>query len=168
MKDLKAIDYKLLFELMKNSHRSDRQLAKALGVSQPTITRRRSMLEKNYIDGYTVIPKFGKIGFELASFTFLKSKYNQNNGNGKEENVDKLKSWFEKNPNVVLVQDGRGMGWDIITISFHKSFSGYASFMRKQEEELSDLIIESETFHADLKNGNSIKPFHLKYLSEPE
>ena len=168
MKDLKTIDYKLLFELMKNSHRSDRELAKALDVSQPTITRRRSMLEKNYINGYTIIPKFGKIGFEMASFTFLKSNRNHNNGNGKDGNVDKLKSWFEKQPNVVLVQVGRGMGWDIITISFHKSFSAYASFMRKQEEELSDLITESETFHADLRNGNSIKPFHLKYLSEPE
>ena len=60
MKELKQIDYKLLFELMKNSHRSDRQLAKALGVSQPTVTRRRAILEKDYIEGYTVIPKFGK------------------------------------------------------------------------------------------------------------
>lgn len=168
MKDLKTIDYKLLFELMKNSHRSDRQLAKALGVSQPTITRRRSMLEKNYINGYTIIPKFGKIGFEMASFTFLKSNRNHDNGNDKNGNMNKLKSWFEKQPNVVLVQDGRGMGWDIITISFHKSYSSYASFMRKQEEELSNLITESETFHTDLRTGNSIKSFHLKYLSEPE
>ena len=163
MKELKTIDYKLLFELMKNSHRSDRQLAKSLGVSQPTITRRRALLEKNYIDGYTIIPKFGKIGFEMASFTFLKSKPRQETGN-----VDRLKSWYEKQPNVVLVQDGRGMGWDIVSISFHKSFSAYAAFMRNQEEDLSDLIIESETFHVDLHNGESIKPFHLKYLSEPE
>ncbi len=168
MKELKAIDYKLLFELMKNSHRSDRQLAKALNVSQPTVTRRRSMLEKNYIDGYTIIPKFGKIGFEMASFTFLKSKLRQKNGNGENGNMDILKSWYEKQPNVVLAQDGRGMGWDIVSISFHKNFSAYAAFMRKQEEELSDLIIESQTFHADLHNGKSIKPFHLKYLSEPE
>jgi hypothetical protein len=126
------------------------------------------MLEKNYIDGYTIIPKFGKIGFEMASFTFLKSKLGQKNENGKNGNVDKLKTWYKEKPNVVLVQNGRGMGWDIISISFHKNFSAYASFMRKQEEELSDLIIESETFHADLHNGKSIKPFHLKYLSEPE
>ncbi len=65
MKELKPIDYKILFELMKDSHRSDRQLAKALGVSQPTVTRRRAMLEENYIEGYTVIPKFGQIGFEI-------------------------------------------------------------------------------------------------------
>ena len=60
------------------------------------------------------------------------------------------------------------MGWDIVSISFHKNFSAYAAFMRNQEEELSDLIIESETFHVDLHNGESIKPFHLKYLSEQE
>jgi DNA-binding Lrp family transcriptional regulator len=74
MKELKPIDYKLLFELMKDSHRSDRQIAKALGVSQPTVTRRRGLLEKNYIEGYTIIPKFGQIGFEIAALTFLKSK----------------------------------------------------------------------------------------------
>ena len=74
MKDLKPIDYKILFELMKDSHRSDRQLAKALGVSQPTVTRRRAMLEENFIDGYTVIPKFGQIGYQIAAITFLKSK----------------------------------------------------------------------------------------------
>ena len=72
MKELKPIDYKILFELMKDSHRSDRQLAKSLGVSQPTVTRRRAMLEENFIEGYTVIPKFGQIGFEIAAFTFLK------------------------------------------------------------------------------------------------
>ena len=66
MKELKPLDYQLLFELMKDSHRSDRQLAKALGISQPTVTRRRAMLEDSTIEGYTVIPKFGQIGFEIA------------------------------------------------------------------------------------------------------
>lgn len=60
------------------------------------------------------------------------------------------------------------MGWEIVCISFHKNFSSFANFMRKQDSELSDPIIESQTFHVDLKQGSSIKPFHLKYLSEPE
>ena len=85
MKELKPIDYKLLFELMKDSHRSDRRLAKALGVSQPTVTRRRATIEENFIDGYTVIPKFGKIGFEIAAFTFLKSKLKQKTGKKKRK-----------------------------------------------------------------------------------
>ena len=33
MDELKSIDYKLLGELLKNSRRSDRELAKALGTS---------------------------------------------------------------------------------------------------------------------------------------
>ena len=168
MKELKPIDYKLLFELMKDSHRSDRQLAKALGVSQPTVTRRRAMLEKNYIEGYTIIPKFGQIGFEIAAFTFMKSKLKQKTGKEKDETLKKLKEWYMNQPNVVLVQDGRGMGWDAICISLHQSFSDFAAFIRAQDSELSEWIIESQTFHADLKPGIAIKPFHLKYLAKPQ
>lgn len=168
MKELKPIDYKLLFELMKDSHRSDRQLAKALGVSQPTVTRRRAMLEKNYIEGYTIIPKFGKIGFELASFTFLKSKLKQQVGQEKEIAMKKLNEWYMNQPNVLVVQDGRGMGWDAVCVSLHKSFADFAKFIRAQDSELSDWIIESQTFHTNLNPGLVIKPFNLKYLAKPE
>ena len=34
----------LLFELLRNSNRSDRDLAKTIGVSQPTVTRTRRKL----------------------------------------------------------------------------------------------------------------------------
>ena len=166
MKELKPIDYKLLFELMKDSHRSDRRLAKALGVSQPTVTRRRATLEENFIVGYTVIPKFGKIGFEIAAFTFLKSKLKQKTGQEKEEGLKKMKDWYMKQPNVVLVLDGRGMGWDAVCLSLHESFSDFAEFIRAHDSELSDWIIESQTFHADLNPGIVIKPFHLKYLAK--
>jgi DNA-binding Lrp family transcriptional regulator len=168
MKELKPIDYKLLFELMKDSHRSDRRLAKALGVSQPTVTRRRAAIEENFIDGYTVIPKFGKIGFEIAAFTFLKSKLKQKTGQEKEEGLKKMKDWYMKQPNVVLVLDGRGMGWDAVCFSFHESFSDFAEFIRAHDSELSDWIIESQTFHADLNPGIVIKPFNLKYLAKPK
>ena len=166
MKELKPIDYKLLFELMKNSHRSDRQLAKSLGVSQPTVTRRRARLEENFIEGYTIIPKFGKMGFELAAFTFLKGKLKQKTGQERDEALKKLNEWYMNQPNVLLVLDGRGMGWDAVCVSLHKSFSDFAEFTRVQDSELSDWIIESQTFHADLNPGIMIKPFHLKYLAK--
>jgi DNA-binding Lrp family transcriptional regulator len=168
MKELKPIDYKLLFELMKDSHRSDRQLAKALGVSQPTVTRRRALLEQNYIEGYTIIPKFGKIGFEIAAFTFLKSKLKQKTGQEKEKALKNLNEWYMKQPNILLVKDGRGMGWDAVCVSLHKNFSDFAEFIKAQDAELSEWIIESQTFNADLKAGTAIKPFHLKYLAKPE
>ncbi|MEM2080920.1 MAG: AsnC family transcriptional regulator [Candidatus Bathyarchaeia archaeon] len=161
MKELKPIDYKLLFELMKDSHRSDRQLAKALGVSQPTVTRRRSMLEKNYIEGYTIIPKFGQIGYELVAFTFLKSKPNQE----ADKTLNKVKEWYMNQPNVILVQSGRGMGWDTICVSLHKTYTDFAEFARAQDAALAEWIIDSQAFIADLKPGVAVKPFHLKYLS---
>ena len=167
MKELKPIDNKLLFELMKDSHRSDRRLAKALGVSQPTVTRRRATLEENFIEGYTIIPKFGKIGFEIAAFTFLKSKLKQKTGQEKEKGLKKMKDWYMKQPNVVLVLDGRGMGWDAVCLSFHETFADFADFIRAHDSELSEWVIESQTFHADLNPGIVIKPFHLKYLAKP-
>lgn len=165
MKELKTIDYKLLFELMKDSHRSDRQIAKALGVSQPTVTRRRAMLEESYIDGYTVLPKFGQIGFEIAALTFMKNKPESKRVEEKEKTNQKMKDWFMKQPNVVLVQEGRGMGWDIVCVSLHDSYSNYADFARMLEANLSDLILESQTFQIDLSPGVLIKPFNLKYLA---
>lgn len=166
MKELKQIDYDLMNELMKDSHRSDRQLAKALGVSQPTVTRRRAMLEKNFIAGYTVIPKFGKIGFGIAAFTLIKSKIKQKTGSEKEEALNKIKNWYNNQSDVVLAAEGRGIGWDIICISLHEKYTDFAEFTRAQDSELSEWIVESQSFLTDLKTGSALKPFHLKYLSK--
>jgi len=168
MKELKPVDYKLLIELMKDSHRSDRKLAKALGVSQPTVTRRRALLERDLIEGYTIIQKFGKLGFEIAAFTFLKSKLKQKTGQEKEKALENLNEWYMNQPNVLLVTEGRGMGWDAVCVSLHKNYSDFAEFIKAQDAELSNWIIESQTFNADLQAGTAIKPFHLKYLSKPE
>ena len=165
MKDLKPIDHQILDELMKDSHRSDRQLAKALGVSQPTVTRRRASLEENYIEGYTIIPKFGKIGYELATLTFIKSKLKNLNGKEKERALKIMKDWYDQQSNVVLVVEGRGLGWDAVCVSLHQNFEDHAMFIRAQDAELAEWIIESQTFTADLKGGITIKPFHFKSLA---
>ena len=63
---------RLLRELLKNSKRSDRELAKVLGVSQPTITRIRHKLEQEgVIRDYTIIPDFKKLGFEIMAIEFV-------------------------------------------------------------------------------------------------
>mgnify|MGYP006271117405 CR=1 FL=1 len=48
-RSLKDVELRIVAELMKNSRRSDRELAKVVGVSQPTVTRTRSRLEKEGI-----------------------------------------------------------------------------------------------------------------------
>ncbi|NWF87116.1 winged helix-turn-helix transcriptional regulator [Candidatus Bathyarchaeota archaeon] len=72
---MKEVELKLISELMKNSRRSDRDLAKAIGVSQPTVTRVRSRLEKEgYVKEYTMIPDFSRLGYEIPALTFINSK----------------------------------------------------------------------------------------------
>ena len=74
MRQLKELDYKILYALMKNAKKSDREIAKALGISQPTVSRRRAFLEKEVIEGYTVIPKWEKLGYKIFAMTFVKIK----------------------------------------------------------------------------------------------
>ena len=74
MKKLNETDKKILAGLMRNSKESDRKLAKRLGISQPTVTRRRAKLEKEVIDSYTLVPKWVNLGFKLLVLTFTKSR----------------------------------------------------------------------------------------------
>ena len=63
----------LLLELLKDPKRSDREIAKTLGVSQPTVTRRRQRLVKEgWIKDFTVIPDFVKMGYEIMAIIFFK------------------------------------------------------------------------------------------------
>jgi len=63
---MKDIELRLIAELMKDSRKSDRELAKVIGVSQPTITRIRTRLEKSgVIREYTIIPDFSQLGYTL-------------------------------------------------------------------------------------------------------
>ena len=70
---MKEIEKKMLSELVRNARRSDRELAKAIGTSQPTATRVRTKLEKEgYVREYTTIPNFSKIGYSILAVNFLK------------------------------------------------------------------------------------------------
>jgi DNA-binding Lrp family transcriptional regulator len=65
---LKDTELKVISELMKNSRRSDRELAKAIGASQPTVSRIIKKLEKEkIIEEYTMIPNFSKLGYKILA-----------------------------------------------------------------------------------------------------
>jgi DNA-binding Lrp family transcriptional regulator len=166
MDELKSIDYKLLGELLKNSRRSDRELAKALGISQPTVTRRRANIEKNFIDGYTAIPKWEKIGFEIVAFTFVRHNIKYAKLEVRQETFREVEEWMMKQPNVVFAIDGQGMGWDGIFVSFHKNYSDFMEFTNKHNSELSKFLIDSQSFISHISPTTIRKPFHLKYLEK--
>ena len=56
------------------------------------------------------------------------------------------------------------MGYDTLCVSLHANYTDYEGFTRTIEEDLSDLLVSSEAFLIDLKQGGAVKPFHLKYL----
>jgi DNA-binding Lrp family transcriptional regulator len=126
---MKHIELRVISELMKNSRRSDRQLAKALGVSQPTVSRIKERLEKEgYISEYTIIPNFNKIGYHLFALTFFSWKQ----GVSTSEMEEAIKRAQEKAPfpsNVVLIERGIGLNHDSFIGSFHEDYSSYTKLM---------------------------------------
>jgi DNA-binding Lrp family transcriptional regulator len=161
MKEEKLV--KLLKELIRNSRRSDRELAKTLKVSQPTVTRNRKLAE-GYVRSYTIVPDFQKIGYEIVAITFAKAKtYDKDEAQTKQE---AQKKWVMQKPNVIFASDGEGLGKDSVILSLHKDYSKYADFMREYTINFAEFISDVQSFIISLKSGKMIKPFDLKYLAE--
>ncbi|MGD0979089.1 MAG: AsnC family transcriptional regulator [Candidatus Bathyarchaeia archaeon] len=161
MKEEKLV--KLLKELIRNSRRSDRELAKTLKVSQPTVTRNRKLAE-SYVRSYTVVPDFQKIGYEIFAITFAKAKtYDKKEV---ETKLEVQKKWVMQHPNVFFASDGEGLGKDAVILSLHKDYSKYADFMREYTINFAEFISDVQSFIVSLKTGMIIKPFDLKYLAE--
>jgi len=158
---LKDIELRILAELMKNSRRSDREIARAIGSSQPTITRTRRKLEKEgYINEFTVIPNFNKIGYHLFALTFFTWKP----GISAKE-MEEARNWAMKQapsvpPNVVLIERGIGLGYDSFMASFHKDYTSYTNLMSevKKTPYLKSSKIESFLVNLDDK-------IHYRYLT---
>jgi DNA-binding Lrp family transcriptional regulator len=156
----------LLKEMLKNSKRSDREIANVMGVSQPTVSRTRSRLDKEgYVKTYTVIPDFGKLGYEILAFTFTKMKSYPSQE--KAGNIVQLaQEWVSNRPNIIFAADGEGLGKDVITISFHRNYSEYADFMRTFAMEWGEIISGFDSFLVSLESGYKMKPLDLKYLAD--
>ena len=66
---MKDTELKVVVELMKNSRRSDRELARAIGMSQPTVTRTRTGLEKRgIIKEYTMVQVMYSLVFSSCPY----------------------------------------------------------------------------------------------------
>jgi len=166
---LKDIDYKILVELMKNSKRSDRQLAKQLGVSQPTVTRRRARLEKEALLEYTAIPDFKKIGFEIMALSFSKWTSKAVAEMLPTEDFTKnVQMFFSKYPNVIFATTGgHGLrGMDSASISIHKDYSDYSRWVNEIRMHWGNYISEFETFIISLKSSQVVRQISFKHFGE--
>ena len=158
----KDLPQQLLRELLKNSKRSDRELAKVLRVSQPTITRhRRKLEEQGLIQDYTIIPDFRKMGFEILALTFVKMRPDLLT----PEIVEEAKKYGEKWPNVILVSSGEGLGMTGVIVSFHKNYTEY-------HHRLNLLRVDWKEFSEDIRSfivslgEEEYKRLSLTYLKD--
>jgi DNA-binding Lrp family transcriptional regulator len=117
---------------MKNGRKSDRELARDVGVSQPTITRTRKRLEhEGIIKEYTIIPDFRKLGFEIAAVTLV--KFGRELSAEEYEELRRYSKDYEKKRSgaILMAMNGMGLGYSRVFIEFYEN---YASYVRAMED----------------------------------
>jgi len=143
------------------------ELAKAIGISQPTVSRVRSRLEKEGLIEYTAVPNLAKLGFEIIAVTLAKRNCQKH----PEYDIQKAKDFAKKNPNAIFGSSGNGLGYDRIGISIHKNYAEYSKFMQELKAEWAD-IMNVGTFLISLKGNDVIQHLSFKgfadYLKKEE
>jgi len=155
--------FRLLLEYLKDSNRSDKQMAKVMGVSEPTIARmKRRLVEDGLVEHFSVIPNFSKIGYEILAFSCVKF-----NPEKLAEIEGKAKEWAQRNHEIIFTSRAEGMGMHAVTISLHKNYAEYDKYLRKNKIEWRGLLEEVHFMLVDLK-GENTKPFSLRSLAEKQ
>jgi DNA-binding Lrp family transcriptional regulator len=162
MRKLKPTDYKLLSELIKNPRLSDRQVARKMGSSQPTITRKRRELEEERLLDYTAIPDLKKLGYEILAFTFGRWNFKDY----PDTRVEEMKKFIEEHPNILFISTGSGLGYDRMGISVHKDYNGYYKTMHDYETGWGKCFEVFSTFIVSLQTDNILRNLTFKYLAE--
>lgn len=154
----------LLHELIKGSRRSDRELAKVLKISQPTITRKRTRLEQEgYIKEYTIIPDLAKMGYEIIAFTFLAF------AEARTELLEQAREWTRRQPNIVFASDGEGLGMNSIIVSVHKNYASFSKLITSLRQDWQPNLKDVQSFILSVNRPElSVKPFSFKYLEKAD
>ncbi len=154
----------LLLEFLKDSKRSDREIAKVLNVSQPTITRMRQRLVKDgVIREFTVVPDFVKLGYEIMAITCVKVKEKM-----VMEMEKKACEYMKSKPSIIFAGGGaQGMGKNGVMISLHESYSDFSNFLTNHMIFWGDAIEDHFSILVSLKE-RIVKPLSLRYLAEKE
>ena len=152
----------MISELVKNSRRSDRELAKALGVSQPTVSRIRVRLEKQGLVDYSAVPNLAKLGFEIIAVTFAQRKFEKH----PEINLKKASDFAQRHPSLIFGAAGHGLGYDRIAISIHRNYSDYSKFLQELRNEWAETMYIKESFIVSVQSKDVIQPLSLRHFAD--
>jgi DNA-binding Lrp family transcriptional regulator len=154
------IAIKILQELLRNSKKSDRELAKVIGVSQATFTRRRRDLERKVIQEYTITPNLYELGFEILAFNFVRIR------EAKADLLEKTRGALAKSSEVIFASGGEGLGMQAVLVSVHKDYTAYSSFITRLRVAAASILVDVQSFLVSLKGDLQAKPFSLKPLAD--
>ncbi len=171
MRKREALDSKeqknleILYSLMVLGGKSDRAIAKILGINNATLSKRKRKLEQEgYIKEYTIIPDFHKIGKEILLFSFSTTTDLIS-----PQQVKEAKELLQKHPEVLCVLDGqdvKGTYW--ITISVHENYENYLNLCNNVKNECLSLphkLPHVETHSFLIATGKQyLKPFSMRNL----
>jgi DNA-binding Lrp family transcriptional regulator len=152
---------RLLLEYLKDSNRSDKQIAKALGISQPTVSKMKSELFKEgLVRQFSAIPNLAKMGYEILAVSFI--KFNMEHVKELEK---RSQEWARRQPEIIFSSRAEGMGFDAVTLSLHKNYAEYKEFIMQNKRFGGHFVTDAQYVIVDLIGGIA-KPFSFKYLAE--
>jgi DNA-binding Lrp family transcriptional regulator len=164
---LKPTEIKLLVELMKDSQRSDRELARVMGFSQPTISRiKKKLVKTGMIKEFTIIRDFARLGYEILAVTLIKRKRLFS-----KEELAAAKKFIEKKQEampleILMFERGVGMNFDGVIIGYHKDYSSFTTFLRLIKE-TGYLDVDTQgTFFVDLNDEIHFFPLSLSRIAQ--
>ncbi|PVX25518.1 MAG: hypothetical protein CW691_04320 [Candidatus Bathyarchaeum sp.] len=157
--------FRLLLEYLKDSNRSDKEIAKVLGVSQPTVSRMKTkLLGSGIVRHFSAIPNPAKMGYDILAFSLV--KFNVENVMKNLPEIEKLaRTWAHSHPEILFDSRAEGMGIDAITISIHKDYASYKEFLAQSKNTWGKFMFDVNFILVDLKAGVN-KPFSFKYLAD--
>ena len=165
-KSMKNIELRLISELMKNSRRSDRELARVLRVSQPTVTRVRTRLEKEgIIKEYTMIPDFVKLGYQIMGVSFGRLDEPQTNGTTAESQKAVAETEQKHAYASLMAVRGNGLGKDAMFITLYKSYSEYVEALQAARQIPHVTIDSLESFLVDLSDKNNYRTMTMAQIA---
>lgn len=166
-KPLKDFELGLISELLKNSRRSDRELSKVLGVSQPTVSRALSKLEKRgFVRNYTIIPDFAKLGYTMLAIIFVRLKEPYS-----EEETEKVRKAVrdrveQSRFGIVMLERGIGLGYDGCIISIYRNYSEYTRHLEAIKTFPFIDTSRIDTFIINLEDTVRYRPLNFEVIAK--
>jgi len=155
---------RLVNELLKDSKRSDRELAKILQVSQPTVSRMRyALVKEGILREFTAIPDFAKLGYEIMAVTVAKAKATLT-----PNEQERAKKLVLAEPRVIFVASAEGMGRNGIMISLHKDYADFRDFISNLKFNSEGYMEEVDSMLISLHSDMIVKPLSFSYLAGHE